>query len=141
VHIAKKYRKSLTGVRRQAGFTLVELMVTVAIVGILASVAYPSYVKYIEKSNRAAAQSHLMDIAQQQPQYLIDNRAYAGSVDDLHLTTPSKVSSLYTITVTPSAGPPPSYIAKATPIAGGAQADDEELTINSAGAKTPAAKW
>jgi type IV pilus assembly protein PilE len=141
VHIARKYRKSLTDVRRQIGFTLVELMVTVAIVGILASVAYPSYVKYIVKSNRAAAQSHLMDIAQQQPQYLIDNRAYAGSVSDLHLTTPDKVSSVYTITITPSAGPPPSYTVTASPIAGGAQADDEDLTITSSGAKTPATKW
>jgi type IV pilus assembly protein PilE len=141
VHIARKYRKSLIDVRRQIGFTLVELMVTVAIVGILASVAYPSYVKYIVKSNRAAAQSHLMDIAQQQPQYLIDNRAYAGSVSDLHLTTPDKVSSVYTITITPSAGPPPSYTVTASPIAGGAQADDEDLTITSSGAKTPAAKW
>jgi type IV pilus assembly protein PilE len=141
VHIVRKYRKSLTDVRHQIGFTLVELMVTVAIVGILASVAYPSYVKYIVKSNRAAAQSHLMDIAQQQPQYLIDNRAYAGSVSDLHLTTPDKVSSVYTITITPSAGPPPSYTVTASPIAGGAQADDEDLTITSSGAKTPAAKW
>jgi type IV pilus assembly protein PilE len=141
VHIARKYRKSLIDVRRQIGFTLVELMVTVAIVGILASVAYPSYVKYVVKSNRAAAQSHLMDIAQQQPQYLIDNRAYAGSVSDLHLTTPDKVSSVYTITITPSAGPPPSYTVTASPIAGGAQADDEDLTITSSGAKTPAAKW
>jgi type IV pilus assembly protein PilE len=141
VHIARKYRKSLTDVRHQIGFTLVELMVTVAIVGILASVAYPSYVQYVVKSNRAAVQSHLMDIAQQQPQYLIDNRAYAGSVSDLHLTTPDKVSSVYTITITPSAGPPPSYTATATPIVGGAQANDEALTINSSGAKTPAAKW
>jgi type IV pilus assembly protein PilE len=131
----------LTDVRHQIGFTLVELMVTVAIVGILASVAYPSYVQYIVKSNRSAVQSHLMDIAQQQPQYLIDNRAYAGSVSDLHLTTPDKVSSVYTITITPSAGPPPSYIATATPIVGGAQANDEALTISSSGAKTPAAKW
>jgi type IV pilus assembly protein PilE len=141
VHIVRKYRKSLTDVRHQIGFTLVELMVTVAIVGILASVAYPSYVQYVVKSNRAAVQSHLMDIAQQQPQYLIDNRAYAGSVSDLHLTTPDKVSSVYTITITPSAGPPPSYTVTASPIAGGAQADDEDLTITSSGAKTPAAKW
>lgn len=127
--------------RRNIGFTLVDLMVALAIVGVLAGIAYPSYVKQIVKSNRAAAQAVLMEIAQKQSEYLLDNRAYASDVDTLHVSVPSKVSGLYTITITASASSPPSFTAKATPIAGGKQESDGELTINSAGAKTPADVW
>jgi type IV pilus assembly protein PilE len=141
MHVDIKLRKLWTSDYRRQGFTLVELMVSVAIVGILAAVAYPSYVKYVVKSNRAAAQTHLLDIAQKQSQYLIDNRAYAGTVGDLNLTTPSKVSEYYTIAITPVAGPPPSYTATATPISGTPQASDGVLTIDSSGAKSPSDKW
>ena len=127
--------------RRQFGFTLVDLMVAIAIVGVLAGIAYPSYVKQIVKSNRAAAQAVLMDISQKQSEYLLDNRAYASDVDTLHVNVPSKVSSLYTISITASTTNPPTFTAKATPITGGNQASDGELTINSAGAKTPAENW
>lgn len=126
---------------RQRGFTLIELMVAVAIVAILASIAYPSYVQYVVKSNRSAAQSHLMDIAQTQSQYVLDNRSYAPDLNTLKVTTPAKVASLYTITITAQAGPPPSFIATATPIAGSAQANDVILTIDSAGTRTPQDKW
>lgn len=128
-------------VRPQLGFTLIELMVTVAIVGILASIAYPSYVNHIKKSNRAAAQSFLMDIAQKQSEYLLDNRSYASSVSDLHLTAPDKVSSLYDISITADSGPPPAFTVTATPKATTSQASDGTLTINNAGTKTPADKW
>jgi len=75
------------------GFTLIELMVTVAVVGILSAIAYPSYQNAIIKNRRASAQAHLADIAQREQQYLIDNRSYTDSLTTLSVTTPTDVSS------------------------------------------------
>ncbi|HEY0845912.1 MAG TPA: type IV pilin protein [Noviherbaspirillum sp.] len=126
----------------QPGFSLIELMIAVAIVGIIAAVAYPSYTQYVLRSNRAAAQAHLSDIAQAEQQYLVDNRAYTATLSDLNgMTTPAAVSKYYTVTITVDAGPPPTFTATATPKAGTAQASDVTLTINQAGTKTPSDKW
>jgi len=129
--------------RPGAGFTLIELLVTIAIVGILAAVAYPSYTQYVMRSNRAAAQAHLMEIAQLQQQYLAENRAYATTLSALNnLSTPTAVSRYYDIVIdSVSAGPPPTFIARATPRSGGAQVSDGVLSINQAGAKLPSGKW
>ena len=83
----------------QHGFTLVELMITVAIVGILAAIAYPSYTSYTIKSNRAAAQAHMLEVAQAQVTYLNDSRRYATSATELALTAPTAVSGKYTVNI------------------------------------------
>jgi type IV pilus assembly protein PilE len=129
-------------VKRQQGFTLIELLVTVAIAGILAMVAYPAYLQYVVRSNRALAQAHLINIAQQEQQYLLDSRSYADK-NTLQLADPVNVSSLYNITIVSASGVPPTFTAKATPIPGKAQANanDPELTIDQAGVKQPSGKW
>lgn len=129
---------SVRGVR---GFTLIELMITAAIVAILAAVAYPSYTSHLLKARRAAAQSHLMDLAQKQTQFLLDNRAYGATAAALSATTPTDVNTYYTITFDVQAGPPPSFIISAQPKAGTPQASDSTLTINQAGQKSPPDKW
>jgi type IV pilus assembly protein PilE len=125
--------------RPYLGFSLIELMVTVAIVSILATIAYPSYVEHVRKGHRAAAQEHLMDIAQRQQQYFLDTRDYAPDIATLNMTTPTDVGSRYTIAIVPDAGPPPSFTVTAT--AKGAQLADGDLSIDSAGNKTPPDKW
>lgn len=124
----------------QRGFTLIEMLVVVAIIGMLAAIAYPAYGSYLVKGNRGAAQSHMLELAQAQAQYLADNRAYADSVEDLGMTTPAAVSSKYTIAIVTSEGPP-GFTITAEPIDGTNQENDDTLEINQSGAKLPADKW
>lgn len=127
--------------KRQQGFTLVEVMVAVAVLGILAAIAYPSYTAYVAKGNRAEAQAYMLDLAQAQSQFLADNRAYAAATGDLGVAAPAGLSGKYTFAVAASSGPPPSYTITATPVAGSRQAADGTLTLNSSGARSPAHKW
>jgi len=62
----------------QGGFTLIELMITVAIVGILAAIAYPAYVNQIAKGRRAECRSGLMQALQQQERYYTQYNGYAA---------------------------------------------------------------
>ena len=127
---------------KQRGFTPLEMVIVVVIVAILASLAYPSYLAQMRKSRRASAESHLMDIAAHQQQYLFDSRTYAASLLALNMTTPADVAAAYTITVTVAAGPPPSFTIAATPT--GTQVKDlggAMLTIADSGAKTPVGAW
>jgi type IV pilus assembly protein PilE len=132
-----------------AGFSLIELMVAVAIVAILTAIAYPAYTSQMKKGRRSAAESLLMDIAQREQQYLLDQRSYAPDTGTLNVTIPQDVTPYYTLAICQSAAPPctaPSagslaYVAVATPIAASAQAGDSILTIDNTGAKTPSSLW
>jgi len=120
------------------GFSLIELMVTVAIIAILAAVAYPSYTRYIVRSNRAAAQGYMLEISGLQQRYLLDARAYAAQLSDLATTVPATVAGNYTITTGQVAGPPPGFLVTAVPINSQLARDGEcgTLGINQAGTRT-----
>ena len=132
------------------GFTLIELMVVVAIVAMLMMIAIPSYSYFMMKSRRGDAEATLMDIAQREQQYLNDARAYAPTTAALNTTVPGDVSTYYTITIcgaTPPAacgvpgGAPPFFVVVATPIAGTPQAADFTLTLDSTGVRGPLSAW
>lgn len=129
--------------KRISGFTLIELMITVAVVGILAAIAYPSYKDYIVRANRSAAQQFMLTIANIEEQYLLTNRSYTATIGagGLGLTTPGEVAGIYTFEVQDVSDSPPSYTIVATPISGTIQANDDILQLNQAGEKTPPAKW
>ncbi len=126
---------------RGAGFTLIELMIAVAVVAILAAVAYPSYADYIRKGKRAAAQAALMDIASRQQAWLLDRRAYSSDLSALGFVVPAQIASDYTFTVPGFDGTavPPQFTVQATPSAALQGYGELTLTVNQAGAKTPAA--
>jgi len=68
------------------GFTLVELLVVVAIIGILASIAIPQFAAYRERANDAAANSDIRTVMTAQETYFIDNNAYAANLTNLNAT-------------------------------------------------------
>ena len=69
------------------GFTLIELLIALMIVGILASIAVPSYTDYITKSRTARAAQLLVELASRQEQFMLDNKTYARTLTDLGYTT------------------------------------------------------
>lgn len=114
------------------GFTLLELVIAVAIIGILASIAYPSYQKYVLRSKRTAAQAEMMNIANLQQQYFLANRSYADKTS-LGYAVSAEVASNYVDSIQLDNGPPPGFTITFT--AKGAQAVDGNLSLTSSGEK------
>ena len=132
--------------RRARGFTLVELMIAVAVVAILARIAFPSYMEYVKRGHRSSAQSLMLDLANREQQYLLDNRSFLGGGASAVTTllpagVPPEVSAYYTMTITATAGPPPTFEVKATPKAGTVMAGEAAFTLDQDGTKLPAGKW
>jgi type IV pilus assembly protein PilE len=120
------------------GFTLIELMITLVVIAILASIAIPSYREYVIRGNRRAAQAAMMELVTRQHQFFAANREF-GEADDFQL--PPEIEENYTLDIDLDAGPPPGFTIELTPKADGRQAGDATLTVNSDGVKNPPDKW
>ena len=122
--------------RLSAGFTLIELMITVAIVGILVSIAYPSYQDSIMKSRRVDAQGALMGFANAMERNYTVNNSYpsAGTTGIYAATSPVDGGTAY-YNLSISASTSSAYQIQAAPT--GAQANDKcgTLTLDQTGAR------
>lgn len=123
---------------RTPGFTLVEMIIVVAIVAILVAVALPSYRDYVRKSRRAEAQAYLMSVAGRQTQFLVDTRSYAATLATINIAQPPNVAASYNVTLAAAGGPPPTFLLTAAPKPGTDQVSERcgTLTIDQTGAKT-----
>lgn len=129
---------------RQCGFTLIELMVTVAIIGILASIAYPSYMNYVRNANRADAQALMLENAQFMERRFTTCGSYAAvgttapcnAAPDLpKQQSPENGTARYSITLDP-APDATTFTIQAQPAGSYADPLCGTMTITQTGAKT-----
>lgn len=153
-----------TRLPRAAGFTLIELMVTIVIATILLSIAIPTYSTQIRKSRRTEARAAVLDLATREERYFSVNNSYSQLDTDLaYGNTGQQINGLsvgsgyYTVTVTvaPAAPGPPATLATFTIVAtyNGQQAKDtqcasfqviqtgQQSSLNSAGTDSTATCW
>lgn len=127
--------------KKHKGFTLIELMIVVAIIGIIAGIAYPSYMESVRKSNRADAKAALNDVSQRLQRCYTAYSSYVNvncAVGTTLTTGGGSIPSgenMYAVTGALTAT---TFTLTATPVGGGVQAGDAKcttLTLNQAGVR------
>lgn len=124
---------------KNAGFTLIELMIAVAVIGILAAIAYPSYQEYVKRGRRADAMGELQQAATAMERYFTVNGSYTGATAGG--TIPNRLPRTGTkhydvsLTLTPAGTPKTGFVILATPASGSPQTSDGKFDIDHTGRK------
>ncbi|MFT6407270.1 MAG: type IV pilus assembly protein PilE [Arenicella sp.] len=124
------------------GFTLLELMIVVAVIGILSVIAIPSYSEYVIRANRADAQDQLSEVAFEQERFANRNRTYTLDMQQLGYANDPLTSSqgLYLIDAAVCAGAGVTVrtcvVMTATPVVGSRQAGSGNLTLDTRGSRS-----
>ncbi|RVU83873.1 type IV pilin protein [Leucothrix sargassi] len=123
---------------KKKGFSLIELMITVAILGILSAITVPSYMEYVRKTKRTEAKAEILSAAQLQESYYVQNLSYAVAASDLGYSsdTITTETDLYEVTVTGSPAsctgdsgtPCTGYTIQAVPKSSSSQASDKDCS-------------
>ncbi len=141
--------------KSQSGFTLIELIIAIAIIGLLASIAYPAYTESVNRAKRAQAQTAIVSLAQAMERYFTANNTYVGAAIGtvFPASVPATGTAVYTLSFvdpgtagltaatpvcTALAPTATNYGVCATRVSGGAMANDTcgNFAFTAAGAKT-----
>lgn len=127
---------------KKNGFTLIELLIVVALVGILAMIAFPSYQSYLLKARRADAKEALATLQMAQEKWRGNHDTYTNTLSDLNISSTS-TAGYYTIALTAGQSTGTTYQATATAISTGPQAQDTcgVLTVTPTGFSGNATCW
>lgn len=123
--------------RNSVGFTLIEVLVTVAIVAILAAIAIPNYSQYVQKTRRTDAQEKLLDMAAQQERWFFNNNQYTDNAANVGAA--ASKDGYYAVTITVTGTPPTQYSLSAKPVSTRSQSSDSkcaEFIIDNTGRPT-----
>jgi type IV pilus assembly protein PilE len=128
----------------QSGFSLIELVVVIGLIGILASIAYPQYSEYLTEARRNDATSTLMEIMQDEERFYTENNSYAADLSNLPQYDSSPVvtpKGYYKVSAAACSGATINECVLLSASPQGAQGGDGVITFNSKGVKTPQSHW
>jgi type IV pilus assembly protein PilE len=126
--------------RARSGFTLIELMIALSIIGVLAVLAYPSYQDFVISARRVQAQTGLLELQQALERHRLRHPSYADCLSDGDCVLPDTDDYAFSIRQADTT----SYVLEAEAKATGAQSADTDcrrLTLDQNNAKTPADCW
>lgn len=118
-----------------SGFSLLEILIVVAIVGILVAIAYPSYEQKMQRMHAAAAKQYLLEVSSLQNEFIAENFYYASTLNELGTAPRAEVSEYYRIAITQldDQSQPTVYTLQATAKSKSGQISQQALTLDHLG--------